>query len=76
MRARAIVGFAQCSASAEPLIKDTIRQIVTPRAMNRPPISRVVPTPEAQRTAPAVQEQGIVLGPIHSEHFRLRLLHP
>ncbi len=34
-------------------MKDTIRQMVTPRALLRPPVSRVVPTPAGTRTASA-----------------------
>ncbi|XP_013421009.1 condensin-2 complex subunit D3-like [Lingula anatina] len=60
VRSRAIAGFSQCVASKDSAIGLTIKEMFTPRngPLGRVPISRVVPTPETQRTAPASEGQG------------------
>ncbi|XP_013421008.1 condensin-2 complex subunit D3-like, partial [Lingula anatina] len=60
VRSRAIAGFSQCVASKDSAVGLTIKEMFTPRngPLGRVPISRVVPTPETQRTAPASEGQG------------------
>lgn len=51
VRARAISGFAQCVSSKDSVVALAVKEIMTPVAIGRPPISRLVPTPTTVRTA-------------------------